>query len=142
MQTLRGTVLQCGRFGCVVRLEDGRFALLPDNDRKLDAVRRTVGLGLHPRLDFAIEGDERGRPRLTLATAGETAAEPAARLASLLEEKIINYLRQTADWDPDGAAAQRALKAEAPRSDRLLPFEMRARRQLRDAPEKPRRPKR
>ena len=79
-----------------------------------------------------------------MALAGEqdAADQPSVKAASSLEDKIINYLRQTADWDPDGAEAQRAESAEAPRADRLLPFEMRARRQYRDSAEKPRRTKR
>jgi len=59
-----------------------------------------------------------------------------------LDDQIIEYLRQTADWDPNGAIASRAQEAKETRADRLLPFETRARRQYRDSPRKPPRKKR
>jgi len=59
-----------------------------------------------------------------------------------LDDQIIEYLRQTADWDPNGAIASRAHEAKETRADRLLPFETRARRQYRESPRKPPRKKR
>jgi hypothetical protein len=70
-------------------------------------------------------------------------AESSAAVSdTTLDDKIIEYLRQTEDWDPNGAIASRAQEGkEAPRQ-RLMPFEMRARRQYRESPQKPPRKKR
>lgn len=62
--------------------------------------------------------------------------------AASLEQKIIDYLRESAERDPRGAHAAIVRGAERLRADRLLPFESRARRQYRDAQERPGRRKR
>ena len=140
---VRGVVLHCSRFGCVVRLEGGRFGLLPASDEQFSAVRRAA-IGRQPELWFAI-ADQLGR-HVRLRTTPEVAVGLAptdeSSRATSLEQKIIDYLRQTADWDPSGSAAERALISQPPRADRLLPFEMRARRQYRESRKRPRRSKR
>ena len=138
MSVLRGTVLHCSRFGAVVRLEDGRFGLLPAEDAGMAFVRRAALGGRRPTLPFVLEEEQGRRVRLGLA-------DQASRVdtsSSSLEQKIIDYLRQTAEWDPRAATGEMVRGDERPRADRLLPFEFRARRQYRDTPERPRRPKR
>jgi len=153
VEALRGTVLQCGRFGCVVRLADGRFAMLPAEDEHFASVRRAAAGGRQPALMFLVAAGEGNRIRLALADASasagaaESAEEPSrtsepALPTTSLDEKIINYLRQTAEWDPGAGTVEAMKSARAPQPDRLLPFEARDRRQFRDAPDKPRRRKR
>lgn len=136
---LRGTVLHCSRFGAVVRLEDGRLALLSSEQPGYAAVRGAATSGRRPDFPFLVEGEGR-RTRISVAhvdrSDGERSAQPSAANASL-EQKIIEYLRQTAEWDPRVASAE-ARRDEPPRANRLLPFELRARRQYRDSAERPR----
>jgi hypothetical protein len=143
VESARGTVLHCSRFGAVVRLDDGRIGslALPD-ESVLAAIRRACGGGRRPQFDFEVSVADRGRLRLELAD--RAVVPPAARAsvtsaATSLERKIIDYLRQTAEWDPRASEAVRS--DEPPRADRLLPFEYRARRQYRESPQRPRRPK-
>lgn len=145
---INGTVLSCGRFGCVVRLDDGRIANLPSSEPSHGDVRRAASHGRRPNLPFIVSEKDGW---LTLRLAGEALTEPEqasptseVRAAddSNLDEKIIDYLRQTEDWDPKGAIASRAHEAKQARADRLLPFEMRARKQYRESPKKPPRKKR
>jgi hypothetical protein len=152
---VKGVVLHCGKYGCVVRLEDGRLASLPAAEAAHAGIRRALAARRRPVFPFVVL-DEDGRPTLRLAPT-EAPLEPAADLAlerssrdpsaevsasTPLDQKIIEYLRQTADWDPNGAIASRAQESKQTRADRLLPFEARARRQYRDTPKKPPRKKR
>ncbi len=142
---MRGTVLHFSRFGAVVRLEDGRLGLLPSDGSDISFVRRAAAGGRRPQLAFVVEEGQGRHARLALA--GEPARDddresPRARTSSSLEQKIIDYLRQTAERDPRASTSEAPRADERPRSDRLLPFEFRARRQYRDTPERPRRPKR
>jgi len=143
---VRGTILHCSRFGAVVRLDDGRLGLLPSDDSAISFVRRAASGGRRPQFAFTVE-EEQGR-RLRLALADEPESDdgresPRPRPSTTLEQKIIDYLRQTAEWDPRASTTEAPRgSGERPRSDRLLPFEVRARRQYRESPERPRRPKR
>jgi hypothetical protein len=144
-----GTVLSCGRYGCVVRLDDGRIANLPSSEPSHGDVRRAATHGRRPHLPFIVS-EKDGWLTLRLADEALTeqpepatpAAEGHAADGSNLDEKIIDYLRQTEDWDPKGAIASRAHEAKQARADRLLPVEMRARKQYRESPKKPPRKKR
>jgi hypothetical protein len=148
---MRGTVLHCSRFGAVIRLEDGRLALMPAEQEGMSAVRRATTGGRRPQFPFVIEEDSGRHVRLALAESAHrgvdeddeaSSSSPPARASSSLEQKIIDYLRQSAERDPRAAAAEMARADERGRPDRLLPFEYRARRQYRESPERPRRPKR
>ena len=136
---LRGTVLHCSRFGAVVRLEDGRLALLASDQPGYTVVRGAATAGRRPDFPFHVEEEGR-RTRISVAhlerSDAERSAQPAAANASL-EQKIIEYMRQTAEWDPRAATAE-TRRDEPQRAKRLLPFELRARRQYRDAAERPR----
>jgi hypothetical protein len=154
MERVNGTAVHCSRFGCVVRLEDGRLANLAPSEPGHAAVRRALAGGKRPRFGFMLEETD-GRPRLSLAPdqADDPSTDdpgsndprsndprsngPLGPLTSSLDEKIIDYLRQTADWDPKGAIAEQAYQTGPPRADRLLPFEMRARRQYRESAKRP-----
>ena len=156
---MKGIVLHCGKYGCIVRLEDGRLANLPPADAAHGGVRRALSAKRRPEFTFEV-ADEDGRLVLRLApSAPDADGEPGAtgddvsleRRSGLvadvsastpLDQKIIEYLRQTTDWDPNGAIASRAQETKQTRADRLLPFEARARRQYRDTPKKPPRKKR
>jgi hypothetical protein len=145
VDVVRGTVLHCSKFGAVVRLDDGRLASLPPDVSGMATIRRASTAGRKPHFPFVIE-EEQGR-HLRLGLAEEAvdvdveSATPVRASSSSLDQKIIDYLRQTAEWDPR-ATSEASRADERPRSDRLLPFEFRARRQYRDSPERPRRPKR
>ena len=144
MPVVRGTVVHCSRFGAVVRLEDGRLGVVPPDGPDMHFVRRAVAGGRRPTLPFE-QHEERGRRvRLSLAQPppDDNVAHVPAPASSSLEQKIIDYLRQTAEWDPRVGSAESPRGDAPPRADRLLPFEFRARRQYRDSPERPRRPKR
>ena len=139
--------MHCGRFGAIVRLEDGRLASLPSSDAGMTALRHATSGGRKPEFPFAIEEEHGRRVRVTLAdSAGHALSEETFdRPSTSFEQKIIDYLRQTAEWNPRALAQARrdeARRDDAGRADRLLPFEYRARRQYRDSPQRPRRPKR
>jgi hypothetical protein len=171
---VKGIVLQCGKYGCVVRLEDGRLAKLPAAEAAQAGIRRVLAAKRRPVFPFVVM-EEDGRLLLRLApnddarretdvpleqslnpnVALEGSSSPNVALerssrqpgadvsaSTPLDQKIIEYLRQTADWDPNGAIASRAQESKQTRADRLLPFEARARRQYRDTPKKPPRKKR
>lgn len=146
---MKGVVLHCGKYGCIVRLEDGRLANLPAAEAAQAGIRRALTANRRPEFPFVVSEGE-GRPMLHLAPKEdreevvlERSSSSGAESASTpLDQKIIDYLRQTADWDPNGAIASRAQEAKQTRADRLLPFEARARRQYRDTPKKPPRKKR
>ena len=146
MSVIRGTVLHFSRFGAVVRLEDGRLGLLQSDGSDISFVRRAAAEGRRPQFAFVV-GEGQGR-HVRLALANDPARDddreppPRARTSSSLEQKIIDYLRQTAEWDPRASTSEAPRGDERPRSDRLLPFEFRARKQYRETPERPRRPKR
>lgn len=146
MEHLKGTVLSCGRYGCVVRLSDGRIANLPSSDASHAQVRRVVASNPRPQLPFIV-AEKEGWLTVRLASDSlavdhpQERAAPKSRTQDTLDEKIIEYLRQTEDWDPKGAIASRAHETKPARADRLLPFEMRARRQYRESPKKPPRKK-
>ena len=97
MEVIRGTVVQAGRFGAVVRLEDGRLATVAPDASCFPAIRRAVTERRRPAFDFEIVDESGGRPRVALATDRES--------SSTFEQKIADYLRQTAQWDPRGAAS-------------------------------------
>src|SRR4029077_1020341 len=88
-------------FGAVVRLEDGRLATVPPSDASFAAIRRAVMEQRRPAFDFEIVDESTGRPRVALAS--ERGSQRAA--ATSFEQKIADYLRQTAQWDPRGAAS-------------------------------------
>ncbi len=148
-EAVHGTVLHCSRFGCIVRLEDGRLGNLPMEEDGSDIVRRAMTGGRRPRFPFIVLNDYGRRVRLALAQpapgAGaevESSAPASGRISSSsLEQKIIEYLRQTAEWDPQGATLDLARLQKESRADRLLPFEARARSQYRDSRRRPRPPK-
>jgi hypothetical protein len=142
---MRGIVLHCSRFGAVVRLEDGRLGVLPSEGSGMALVRRAALGGRRPQFPFVLEEEQGRRVRLALAdpvTPEDDERHMVRSTSSSLEQKIIDYLRQTAEWDSRVGASENPRGEERPRSDRLLPFEFRARRQYRDSPEKPRRRKR
>lgn len=97
MEVIRGIVVQAGRFGAVVRLEDGRLATVSPNDSCFPTVRRAVTEQRRPAFDFEIVDESSGRPRVVLASDRASATS--------FEQKIAEYLRQTAEWDPRGAAS-------------------------------------
>ena len=154
MQQVRGSVVHCGRFGCVVRLDDGRLAMLPAGERGIDLVKRALVSGRHPQFPFVVEEEIGRRVRVALApsqgrhTVGGTALAdvttvvPAApqqeRFSASLEQKIIDFWRQASEWDRTAGAVE---EEEPPlrRADRLRPFEERAPRQYRDIRKRPRR---
>jgi hypothetical protein len=129
---MKGVALHCGRYGCVIKLADGRLGNLAAAEAGHALVRRSLAAQRRPEFDFIVSGDERW-PRLHLAQSD--APEPvvptkaAARDQSSLDEKIIDYLRQTADWDPTGALASRAIEQKSSRAERMtMASEVRARR--------------
>jgi hypothetical protein len=144
MEQLRGQVVHCGRFGCVVKLEDGRFGILPASDRGLDDVRRVLASGRRPNFPFSVEQDDGRHVRLSLGTASTATsrphfsqAEPAPeKFSSSLEQKIIDFWRQASEWDRNAGRLETDDIFNRP--ERLLPFEERAPRQYRDLPNKPR----
>jgi len=145
MPVVRGTVLHCSRFGAVVRLPDGRLASLPADDAGIGFVRRAAAGGRRPQFAFAIDEGPGRRVRLALASEpshDDAPPLPRARASASLEQKIIDYLRQTAEWDPRAATSEAPSRDERQRAERLLPFEARARNEYRDASERPRRRKR
>jgi len=101
VEVIRGTVVQAGRFGAVVRLEDGRLATVAPSDSCFPAIRRAVTEQRRPVFEFEVVDESSGRPRVVLAS--ERASERAS--ATSFEQKIADYLRQTAEWDPRGAAS-------------------------------------
>jgi len=146
---VKGAVLHCGKYGCIVRLEDGRLANLPAAAAAQAGIRRALAAERRPAFSFIVTETE-SWPVLSLAPDGSAASadddeetDPSDDSPTTsLDDQIIEYLRQTADWDPNGAIASRAHEAKETRADRLLPFEARARRQYRDSPRKPPRKKR
>jgi hypothetical protein len=145
VDVVRGTVLHCSRFGAVVRLDDGRLGVLPANASGMTMVRRASTGGRRPQFPFSVEEESGRRICLELVTDTSLADDERAvpeRSSTSFEQKIIDYLRQTAERDPRAATAESPRADERSRPDRLLPFEFRARRQYRDSPERPRRPKR
>lgn len=133
MQQVRGNVVHCSRFGCVVRLEDGRLGMLPAAEHGIDLVKRAASTGRHPTFPFTIAEQQGRRVRLALVHVAEEAAPQ--RLASSLEEKIIDFWRQVSEWDRNAGR----LDTEEPqhkRTPRLLPFEERAPREYREMPKR------
>jgi cellobiose-specific phosphotransferase system component IIA len=128
----------------LVRLDDGRFATFPSTETGIEMLRRAATEAHRPQFPFII-AEERGRHlRLQLAMQHVpdvygAATLGAARLSATLEQKIIDFWRQTSDWDRNAGSVE--LQQQVPRVERLLPFEMRARRQYRESPKRPRRPK-
>jgi len=141
---VRGTVLHCSRFGAVVKLDDGRLGSFPADQPGMSALRRAVTGGRRPQFPFVVEEDRGRRVRLALAesarTDGDEATSRAAMRSTSFEQKIIDYLRQSAERDPR-AAIEASRVEDRGRPDRLLPFEYRAQSQYRDSPQRPRRPK-
>src|ERR1700694_677054 len=129
MEQQRGSVLHCSRFGCIVRLEDGRLAHLPAGEGGIEVVRGASGGGQRPEFPFIVGETDGRRTRVRLAADDRQELEPRAatpssgKLSSSLEQKIIDFWRQTAGW---GRNAGRVETAQAPHSDRLVRFAMRA----------------
>lgn len=146
MEQLRGNVLQCSRFGCVVRLDDGRLATLPSNERGIDVIKRALSAGRHPQFPFVIAQEQGRRIRVALAALPEedsgasTSPSAPGRFSSSLEQKIIDFWRQVSEWDRNAGRVDEE-EPELRRADRLLPFEERAPRQYREPPARPRRRK-
>jgi hypothetical protein len=155
MEHVRGSVVHCSRFGCVVRLDDGRLATLPSNERGIEVIKRALGSGRHPQFPFIIEEEVGRRIRVALAAPPErsgsvttganpgtaaVAPNPPKRLSSSLEQKIIDFWRQVSEWDRDAGRVDEEEPALR-RADRLRPFEERAPRQYRDTTKRPRRRK-
>jgi hypothetical protein len=144
MEHVRGNVLHCSRFGCVVRLDDGRFATLPSSERGIDLIKRALGAGRRPQFPFVIAEENGRRVRVALAPVGEkeSAASPApttpGRFSASLEQKIIDFWRQVSEWDRNAGRVDEE-EPELRRADRLRPFEERAPRQYRDTVKRPRR---
>ena len=136
--------MHCSRFGCVVRLDDGRFATLPSGERGIDVIKRALGAGRRPQFPFIIEQENGRRIRVALATVAEkdstpsTAPETPGRFSASLEQKIIDFWRQVSDWDRNAGRVDEE-EPELRRADRLRPFEERAPRQYRDTVKRPRR---
>lgn len=146
MERVRGNVLHCSRFGCIVRLEDGRLATFPATERGIDTIRRAQSAGRHPQFPFVVTEDTGRRVRLALPAQEKESAAPSSggalsRFSSSLEQKIIDFWRQTSEWDRNAGRVD-AVEPQQSRPDRLLPFEARARSQYRESPKRARRPKR
>jgi len=143
---MKGVALHCGRYGCVIKLSDGRFANLAVSEGGHALVRRSLAAGRRPEFDFIVSGDERW-PRLHVAQSeapemdathvvarSSNAPDVAARSSNApgqtsLDDKIIDYLRQTAEWDPTGALASRAIEQKKVRAERMtIASELRVRR--------------
>jgi hypothetical protein len=152
MQQVRGQVVHCGRFGCVVRLEDGRFGLLPAAERGVDELRRALAAGRRPSFPFLIAQDAGGRVRLRLHGAasvlppaddgGSSAHEastpaPPQKFSASLEQKIIDFWRQVSEWDRNAGRVETDDLLHR-KTERLLPFEERAPRRYKDLPNKSR----
>jgi hypothetical protein len=144
MQQVRGNVLHCSRFGCIVRLDDGRFATFPSSERGIEIVKKAVGAGRHPQFPFVISEDNGRRVRVALAALAEKdTSEPASspnagRLSASLEQKIIDFWRQVSEWDRNAGRVDEE-EPTLRRADRLRPFEERAPRQYRETQKRPRR---
>jgi len=112
----------------------------------MPTVRRASSGGRRPQFPFDIDDTSARRIRLSLAPSTDQIDDEPRRVeapaSSSLEQKIIDYLRQTAERDPRASQAQVVRGEERPRANRLLPFESRARRQYRDSAERPKRRKR
>jgi hypothetical protein len=144
VEHIRGNVLQCSRFGCVVRLDDGRLATLPSNERGIDLIKRALSAGRHPQFPFVIAQEQGRRIRVALAALPEREAAPSGvptgpgRFSSSLEQKIIDFWRQVSDWDRNAGRVDED-EPVLRHADRLLPFEERAPRQYRETAKRPRR---
>jgi hypothetical protein len=144
MQHVRGNVLHCSRFGCVVRLDDGRLATLPSSERGIDVIKRALGAGRHPQFPFIIAEDDGRRIRVALAAVPEkdaaaaSAVSQAGRFSTSLEQKIIDFWRQASEWDRNAGRVDEE-EPELRHADRLRPFEERAPRQYRETTKRPRR---
>jgi hypothetical protein len=150
---MRGVVLQCGRYGCIIKLADGRFANLSTSDAGHALVKRSLSAQRRPEFEFEATDDH--WPRVRVSERSDVALEPDVPLKpdavlersssneskvalerssspsseSTLDDKIIDYLRQTSDWDPTGAVASRALDNKKSRAERLsTAADLRARR--------------
>ena len=129
---MKGVALQCGRHGCVIKLADGRFGNLAASEAGYAMVRRSLAAERRPEFDFIVSADGRW-PRLHLAQSEApepvVPPKPAVRDQASLDDKIIDYLRQTSEWDPTGALASRAIEQKKSRAERMiLASDVRARR--------------
>ncbi len=136
--------MHCSRFGCVVRLDDGRFATLPSSERGIDMIKRALGAGRHPQFPFIIEEEDGRRIRVALASSpdlGTSDAAPPAQaggFSTSLEQKIIDFWRQVSEWDRNAGRVDED-EPTLRKADRLRPFEERAPRQYRETQKRPRR---
>lgn len=142
MTHIRGSVVHCGRFGCIVRLADGRLAIFPSGELGIDTVKRALGAGRRPTFPFIIveERGRRARVKLDRVESESVEApedEPVERFSSSLEQKIIDFWRQASEWDRNAGRVEED-ETHRKRQERLLPFEERAPRQYRDHPKRPR----
>jgi hypothetical protein len=127
---MKGTVISCSRYGCVVRLADGRIGSLPSTDPHFAQLRKVVSKAARPRLDFDVVEREGARV-LTVAAEHDAGTHsdvdalqpapgrPAETAEASLDDKIIEYLRQTEEWDPHSALAARVQDAKEARATRI-----------------------
>jgi hypothetical protein len=127
---MKGTVVSCSRYGCVVRLADGRIGSLPSTDPHFAQLKKVVSKAARPRLDFDV-ADGEGWRILAVATERDAdtrsdadALQPppsssAETAGASLDDKIIEYLRQTEEWDPHSALAARVQEAKEARATRM-----------------------
>ncbi|HZV80343.1 MAG TPA: hypothetical protein VFF60_12125 [Candidatus Binatus sp.] len=127
---MKGIVISCSRYGCVVRLADGRIGSLPSSDPHFAQLKKVVSKAARPRLDFDAAESEGWRVLTVAAEIDATlqsdadAMEPppsstAVTTAASLDDKIIEYLRQTEEWDPHSALASRVQEAKEARATRI-----------------------
>ena len=128
-QPVRGSALHCSGFGCVVRLADGRLAVLPAEDPGFEVVRKLLQTVRRPELDFFVVQDAGRRVRVALARAAKETAPALEALgagsSAAFERKITDFLRQTAEWDSRGAASDWRRPKRPTRAERSVRFEKR-----------------
>lgn len=145
MEQVRGNVVHCSRFGCVVRLEDGRFGMLPATDPGVDVIKRALTAGRRPDLPFIVAEENGRRVRLSLPVHQHEVGDDwqiapqqtQQRFSSSLEQKIIDFWRQVSEWDRNAGRVDED-ETSHKRTERLLPFEERAPRQYREMPRRSR----
>lgn len=97
----RGVVINVHRLGATVRLEDGRLAAVPGTELGAHGARLTSSQKNREPLYFAL--DERQRHPIAFPSEAEADGVPAAAAtepASVFEDRIRAYLKQTEEWAP------------------------------------------